>query len=367
MQTLSTEDFQKVVTKLAEFIQYSQRLEPKDSYVIVNRNSPVLSEVAMKAAQNCSLNVKRLDLPANQPYEHFPEELLEFLRKRTPKGGMGLFDYSSHPDWSLRELGARIELLFEVIEEVPISWAHSPDITLDMAVNGPLQCNYKKLATEAEAVLQKLKNVKKLQITAPGGSDIEVEIPETVKFETDCIIVPPNVYGKPGKFGNLPVGEVWAEKGKFIEVQDRETGEKATQHYPVKLTANGTWVCDVCIGGYRERINPQKPITVELENGAITNFVCDDPGPYSVFDKMIATQRRYGMPTILEEVGIGLNERARLTGNMLEDEKLRGTCHLALGNVRYHADMLVDKPTIKATYMNDSTREIVKNGILIQP
>jgi leucyl aminopeptidase (aminopeptidase T) len=52
---------------------------------------------------------------------------------------------------------------------------------------------------------------------------------------------------------------------------------------------------------------------------------------------------------------------------MLEDEKLRGTCHLALGNIRYHADMLVDKPTIKATYADDVTREIVKNGVLIQP
>ncbi|UCG45855.1 MAG: hypothetical protein JSV58_03560 [Candidatus Bathyarchaeota archaeon] len=367
MQTPSIEDFKKIVSKLAEFIRLSQRLKPNDSYLIVNRNSPVLSKAAVEAAESCRLNVRRFDLPASQPYEHFPEELLKLLRERTPKGGMGLFDYSEHQDWSLKELGARIELLFDVIEEVPISWAHSPQITLDMAINGPLQCDYRRLATEAEQMMQKLKNVKKLHITAPGGSDIEIVLPESVKFETDCIIVPPNIYNKPGKFGNLPVGEVWAEKGQFIEVQDNQSGKKITQHYPVKLIANGTWVCDVCIGGYNERIAPEKPITVELEDGVITNFHCDDPGPAPVFEKMLATQHRYGLPTILEEVGIGLNERARLTGNMLEDEKLRGTCHIAPGNIRYHADMLVNKPTIKATHLNGMTQEIVTNGMLALP
>ena len=49
---------------------------------------------------------------------------------------------------------------------------------------------------------------------------------------------------------------------------------------------------------------------------------------------------------------------------MLEDEKLRGTCHLAPGNVRCHVDMLIDKPTITATYLNGSD-EIMKNGVLI--
>ncbi|UCE28922.1 MAG: aminopeptidase [Candidatus Bathyarchaeota archaeon] len=362
---MNTEDFQKVVGKLAEFMQYCQRLKPADPYLIVNRNSPILTEAAIKAAENCRLDVRKLELSADKPYKHFPEEFLGLLRKRTPRGGMGLFDYSDHPDWSLKELGARIELLFEVVEEVPISWAHSPGITLDMAVNGPLQFNYNALAEEAETMLQKLQDIWELHITAPSGADVRIGIPEIVKFETDCLIIPPNIYGKPGKFGNLPIGEVWAEKGTFIEVHDNETEKKATQHYPVKLTANGTWICDVCIGGYDGRINPEKPVTVEFKDGVTTDFKCDDPGPRSVLEEMLTTERRYGLQTVLEEVGIGLNEKARLTGNMLEDEKLRGTCHLALGNIRYHADMLVDKPTIKATYVSGATKEIMKNGVLV--
>jgi len=363
METLNLADFEKVVSKLMEFVRYCQKLKPNNSYLIVNRNSFTLAKAALKATQDYGLKVKSFDLSADKPYKHFPQKFLRLLREETPKGGMGLFDYSKHPDWGLKETGARIELLSE-IEQIPISWAHSPGITLDMAVNGPLQCNYKKMAKEAETILQKLRNVKGLHITAPKGTDVRITIPEAVKFDTDCIIVPPNVYGGPGKFGNLPIGEVWALKRKFVEVLDRETGQKVTQSYPEKLVANGKWICDVCAGGYPHRIDPERPIIVEFREGVVNGFRCDDPGLRTLHDEMLTSQKKYGLPTILEEIGIGLNEKARITGNMLEDEKIRGTCHVAAGNVRFHVDMLVDKPTIDVTYMNGARAEIMKNGVI---
>jgi hypothetical protein len=148
-----------------------------------------------------------------------------------------------------------------------------------------------------------------------------------VRFDTDCIIVPPNIYGKPGKFGNLPVGEVCMQKGEIIQVVNKETGEKESQHYPVKQVANGRLVCDVTAGGYTGKINPEKPIAVKFRNGVLTDFKCEDRMLDSLKEDLVSSQRRYGLPTVLEEVGIGLNEKARITGNMLEDEKIRGTCH----------------------------------------
>jgi hypothetical protein len=100
----------------------------------VNRNSPILAGAAKKAAENYGLNVKTFSLTSSKPYEHFPNKLSTLLRQETPKAGMSLFDYSHHPDWNLREVGARIELLHQTIEQIPISWAHSPGITLDMAL-----------------------------------------------------------------------------------------------------------------------------------------------------------------------------------------------------------------------------------------
>ena len=226
MQKFDSEDLESVSLKLKEFMQHCQKLKAEDTYLIVNRNSPTLAKAAQNAAENCGLNVKKIDLAAKKPYKSFPTKLMKLLRQETPKAGIGLFDYTQNPDWNLKEVGARIELLYQAIEQVPISWAHSPGITLDMAINGPLQCNYKKMAEEAEKILQKLQNTKKIHITAPGGTDIEIEVPKQVKFDTDCIIVPPNVYGKPGKFGNLPVGEVWSQKGEIIQVLNKETGKE---------------------------------------------------------------------------------------------------------------------------------------------
>jgi leucyl aminopeptidase (aminopeptidase T) len=168
----------------------------------------------------------------------------------------------------------------------------------------------------------------------------------------------------PGKFGNLPVGEVWSQKGKIIQVQNKQTGKMENQHYPVKQNANGKLVCDVTVGGYTGKINPEKPIIVQFKDGILTDFQCKDPALECIRKDILSSQQRYSLPTVLEEIGIGLNEKARITGNMLEDEKIRGTCHLAPGNIRSHVDMLVNKPTITVTYKNGARKEIIRKGDL---
>ena len=59
--------------------------------------------------------------------------------------------------------------------------------------------------------------------------------------------------------------------------------------------------------------------------------------------------------TNLAELGIGTNERATLTGNVLEDEKILGTVHVAFGasagiggtvSVPVHLDCVVLEPTL---------------------
>jgi leucyl aminopeptidase (aminopeptidase T) len=59
--------------------------------------------------------------------------------------------------------------------------------------------------------------------------------------------------------------------------------------------------------------------------------------------------------TNLAELGIGTNERARLTGSILEDEKILGTVHVAFGasagiggtvSVPVHIDSVITDPTL---------------------
>ena len=60
--------------------------------------------------------------------------------------------------------------------------------------------------------------------------------------------------------------------------------------------------------------------------------------------------------TSVAELGIGTNEEATLTGNVLEDEKILGTCHVAFGasaaiggtvQVPVHLDCVVLEPTVE--------------------
>jgi leucyl aminopeptidase (aminopeptidase T) len=148
-------------------------------------------------------------------------------------------------------------------------------------------------------------------------------------------------------------------------VLNKQTGKEEFQHYPVKQRANGVVVCDVTAGGYTGKINPEKPVIAQFRDGVLTDLYCKDQALDCVREDILVSQETYGLPTVLEEVGIGLNEMARVTGNMLEDEKIKGTCHLAPGNVRCHVDMLINKPTITLRYSDGVTKEIIKKGNLI--
>ena len=69
----------------------------------------------------------------------------------------------------------------------------------------------------------------------------------------------------------------------------------------------------------------------------------------------------------LAELGVGTNDRATLTGNILEDEKILGTAHIAFGasagiggtvTVPVHLDVVVLEPSlwIGATQVLDDGR-----------
>ena len=71
----------------------------------------------------------------------------------------------------------------------------------------------------------------------------------------------------------------------------------------------------------------------------------------------------------IAEFGIGTNDSAKLSGLLLEDEKVMGTVHIALGNnvtmggtfnVPIHLDGVIKKPTV---YLDNKL--LMKNGKLL--
>ncbi len=73
--------------------------------------------------------------------------------------------------------------------------------------------------------------------------------------------------------------------------------------------------------------------------------------------------------TSVAELGIGTNERAKLTGNVLEDEKILGTAHVAFGasaaiggtvQVPVHLDCVVMRPDVSV-----DGEPVVRDGELL--
>ena len=78
--------------------------------------------------------------------------------------------------------------------------------------------------------------------------------------------------------------------------------------------------------------------------------------------------------SIVGELGIGINPEARVTGNMLEDEKAVGTVHVAFGNniemggknsSRTHRDFHMLRPNLTIEFEDGQTREIIRDGRLL--
>ena len=78
------------------------------------------------------------------------------------------------------------------------------------------------------------------------------------------------------------------------------------------------------------------------------------------------------MAGTIGELGIGLNPGARLTGNLLEDEKAGKTAHIAFGNntempngknnSKTHRDFLFYNPTFEVEYTDGTKKILIKDG-----
>lgn len=106
---------------------------------------------------------------------------------------------------------------------------------------------------------------------------------------------------EPGAFGNLPCGE------GFI----------------APVTAEGVLMVDGTIASVG-RVG--SPVRLEVRDGYLTKAEGDEGR------QLLALLTEHGPEaTRIAELGIGTNARAELTGNVLEDEKILGTAHVAFG------------------------------------
>ncbi len=161
------------------------------------------------------------------------------------------------------------------------------------------------------------------RITCARGSDLRMGL------EDRTAIVDAGQLNKRGAFGNIPCGEA------FIA--------------PVEGTGEGSLIVDGSIAGIGKVVTPVK---LDVEEGLLTAASGPDGARL-----MNTLEEEGGLEGFnLAELGIGTNEKAMLTGSVLEDEKILGSAHVAFGasaaiggtvQVEVHLDCVILEPTVE--------------------
>jgi leucyl aminopeptidase (aminopeptidase T) len=187
-----------------------------------------------------------------------------------------------------------------------------PGATEDMLARA-MSIDFDAMARRSQAVAELLQTADGARFTCPRGSDLTLDLTGRAGRPDDGILT------APGAFGNLPSGE------GFIAPLNGEGTIVASSLAPLGLS--------------------ETPARLTVTDGRIT---AAQGGLGPEFLKLLRAHGELGCN--LAELGIGTNDRARLTGNVLEDEKILGTVHIAFGasagiggtvSVPIHLDVVV--------------------------
>ncbi len=185
-----------------------------------------------------------------------------------------------------------------------------------------MNADYGAIAERTRRVTELLTRARTARLTTAAGTDLELPIAGIAAIASTGLI------REPGQWGNLPSGEAYLrpEEGKAegVLVVDGALAGIGTVGEPVRITVHAG-------------------LAVEVSGGEEA----------AAFAAMLA---KVGAPgRNVAELGVGTNDRAVLTGMILEDEKILGTVHVAFGNnasmggsvdVPFHVDGIVLEPTL---------------------
>jgi leucyl aminopeptidase (aminopeptidase T) len=235
----------------------------------------------------------------------------------------------------------RVKWIDRITESKKIRLGHCPGITKSMMTEGPMNVDYRAMVKTADRLMKAFENAKSVHITAPAGTDIVVGI-EDRGFLTDVHITAEHA-------GNLPCGEIFCA--------------------PEETEADGVLVID---GSFGDVGNVPKPLRITVKAGRADSFESEDPELVAQVEKLTGIDEE---ARVIGELGIGLNPGAKLTGNLLEDEKAFRTAHIAFGNNKdmpggrnrsqTHRDFLFYDPTMKVTYKDGSKRTLIDKGQIL--
>lgn len=185
-----------------------------------------------------------------------------------------------------------------------------------------MNADYHAIAARTFRICDLMRATKVIRVTAPAGTDV------TLPIEGREAHASSGLFREKGLWGNLPTGESYLA--------------------PLEGLSNGVVVVD---GSMASVGMVDEPIRIVVKDG----YATDISGGLAArrFEALLEPHGKDART--VAEFGIGTNDRAILTGVILEDEKVMGTIHIAFGDnksmggtvrVASHLDGLVKQATV---------------------
>jgi len=199
-----------------------------------------------------------------------------------------------------------------------------------------MAADYEAIAARTRTLAGLMEATNVVRVTAPGGTDVRLPIKGRTAHAST------GLFREKGQSGNLPTGEAFLA--------------------PLEGQSEGVVVVDGSMAGVGL---VSTPITITVAGGYATAIEGGEEAA-----RLRALLEPHGRDAYtVAEFGIGTNDRAVITGVILEDEKVMGTIHIAFGDnksmggsvrVASHLDGLVTRPSV---WFDD--RPIMKDGRLL--
>jgi leucyl aminopeptidase (aminopeptidase T) len=192
-----------------------------------------------------------------------------------------------------------------------------PGVTADM-LGRVMAVDFDALKARTQAITRLLDEADAAHVSCPHGSDMTFDLRGRRGLPDYGDLTARHA------FGNLPAGE------GFVSPAGGGGHLAATSLAPLGISP--------------------EPVLLTVEDGRLTGA----NGPFGPrFFELLSAHGPDGVN--LAELGVGTNDAATLTGNVLEDEKILGTIHVAFGasagiggtvSVPIHLDVVVLEPTL---------------------
>lgn len=196
-----------------------------------------------------------------------------------------------------------------------------PNVTEEIMIRC-MNADYHRIAERTFRLCEMLDRTDVVRVNAPAGTDV------TLPKQGRKAYASSGLFREKGQSGNLPTGEAYLA--------------------PVEGQSNGVVVVDgsmAMIGMVTHpiTITVQDGVATRIEGGTEAERLRDLIEPHGKDARNVA------------EFGIGTNDKAVLSGLILEDEKVMGTVHIAFGDnksmggsvrVASHLDGLIKEPTV---------------------